>query len=418
LKSKFIDVDTFGQSACDIAVIGGGIVGVATALELSRRHSGLAVAVLEKEPALAAHQSGRNSGVIHAGVYYQPGSLKATLCKAGVAATIAFCREHGIRFEQCGKLLVATDQDELARMAALEQRCQANGIAVERLDAAELRRREPRITGLGALYVATTGITDYAAITRTMADLVRGRGGEVRTGFAVDGIEETAAGVLVRAGTQSVAARHVIVCGGVMADRLARLCGMDLDFQIVPFRGEYFRLGSDKDRIVQHLIYPIPDPNLPFLGVHLTRMIGGYVTVGPNAVLSLSRNGYGWGDISVGDLQEMLRFPGFRRLMLTQRRAGWAELRSSLSRQRYLQLCQRYCPELTLADLTPYRAGVRAQAVMRDGSLVHDFLMRETSRTIHVCNAPSPAATSAIPIARHIADRAAVLFELRSAAAI
>ncbi len=407
---------TLGQSSYDIAVIGGGIVGVATGLELSRRHSGLAVVVLEKEPVLAAHQSGRNSGVIHAGVYYQPGSLKARLCKAGVSATVAFCREHGLAFEQCGKLMVATDAAEAARMEALDQRCHANGIAVERLDASELRRREPHIAGVGALHVAATGITDYAAITRAMANLLRAGGGEVRTEFAVEGIEETVSGVVVRGGSLEVTARHVIVCAGVMADRLAKLCGIEVDFQIVPFRGEYYRLGRDKDRLVQHLIYPIPDPDLPFLGVHLTRMIGGYITVGPNAVLALSRNGYGWGDISLGDLSDMVQFSGFHRLLAAHGKAGLAELCSSLSRRRYLDLCRRYCPELTLADLQPYRSGVRAQAVMRDGSLAHDFLIRETERTIHVCNAPSPAATSAIPIARHIADRAKALFGLRPAA--
>lgn len=405
---------TLGQSSYDLAVIGGGILGVATAWEMSRRHPGMSVVVLEKEPRLAAHQSGRNSGVIHAGVYYQPGSLKARLCKAGVAATIAFCRDHGVAFAQCGKLLVATDAEELARMAALEERCHANGIAIERLDATELRRREPHISGVGALFVASTGITDYAAITRAMADRLRAGGGEIRTGFVVDAIKETASVVVVQDGGEQVVARHVIACAGVMADRIAKLCGVGDDFQIVPFRGEYYRLGPDKDRIVSHLIYPIPDPALPFLGVHLTRMIGGYVTVGPNAVLALSRNGYGWGDINARDMREMLAFDGFRRLIAAHCESGWSELRSSLSRSHYLKRCRKYCPELVLGDLQPYRSGVRAQAVLSDGSLVHDFLVRETDRTLHVCNAPSPAATSAIPIARHIADRAAARFGLRS----
>lgn len=408
-------VSNFGQSTYDVAVIGGGIIGVATALELSRRHRDLGIVVLEKEPVLAAHQSGHNSGVIHAGVYYEPGSLKAQLCKAGLQATMAFCREHGLAFEQCGKLLVATDARDLQRMNALQVRCAANGITVERLDATALSRREPHIVGVGALYVAATGITDYADITRTMAELLRARGGEIRTGFAVDGIDDGASGVVVRCGGQVVAARHAIVCVGVMADRLARSCGMDPDFQIVPFRGEYFRLRSDKDQIVRHLIYPIPDPDLPFLGVHLTRMIGGYVTVGPNAVVGLARNGYGWGDINVRDIGEMIRFPGFRRLAVTHAMAGLSELRSSLSRKHYLKLCRRYCPELTLDDLQPYRSGVRAQAVLRDGTLVHDFLIRATARTIHVCNAPSPAATSALPIARHLVDRAEAQFGLRRA---
>lgn len=405
------------MNAYDLAIIGGGIVGIATALEMSRRHPGMAIVVLEKEAAPALHQSGRNSGVIHAGVYYQPGSLKARFCKEGVAATLAFCRDNGLPVEQCGKLLVATEADELPRMRALEERCVANGIAIERLDAAELTRREPRIAGIGALFTPTTGMVDYGLVARTMAARFAEAGGELRTGFAVVSIRETPAGVTIGgAGGETLTAKHLIVAGGVMADRLARLAGMAVDFQIVPFRGEYFRLGADKDDIVRHHIYPIPDPELPFLGVHLTRMIGGYVTVGPNAVLALGRHAYGKAELSLPDLAEMVCFSGFRRVIRNNLRSGLSEMWNSLNRRAYLKLCQRYCPELTVADLTPYRPGIRAQAVMADGSLVHDFLIRETARTIHVCNAPSPAATSAIPIGRHIADRAATLFELRRAA--
>ncbi|CZT36886.1 L-2-hydroxyglutarate oxidase [Rhizobium sp. 9140] len=394
----------------DLAIIGGGIVGLSAALEISTRWPGLSIVVLEKEVEVATHQTGRNSGVIHAGVYYQPGSLKARFCKEGVEATIGFCREHGIPFEQCGKILVATAHDEVPRLAALEDRCRQNGLPVERLDAAELVRREPHIRGVGALFVPTSGIVDYGLIARTMARILAGRGVEIRTSATVETLREEADGVRLQLPQEEIRARHVIACAGIMADRLARLCGLELDFHIVPFRGEYFRLGSDKDRIVNHLIYPIPDPALPFLGVHLTKMIGGYVTVGPNAVLAFAREGYRFSDVNVHDLREMITYPGFRRLVRKNLRSGLSEMGNSISKRRYLALCRRYCPELQLDDLKPYRPGIRAQAVLADGSLVHDFLIRETHRTIHVCNAPSPAATSAMPIARDLADRAAALF--------
>ncbi len=396
--------------AYDLAIIGGGIVGLSAALEISTRWPGLSIVMLEKEAEVATHQTGRNSGVIHAGVYYQPGSLKARFCKEGVAATIGFCREHGIPFEQCGKMLVATAADEMPRLAALEDRCRENGLPVERLDAAELVRREPHIRGVGALFVPTSGIVDYGLIARTMAAILAERGVEIRTRATVETLREEADGVRIQLPREEIRARHVIACAGIMADRLARLCGLALDFRIVPFRGEYFRLGSDKDRIVNHLIYPIPDPALPFLGVHLTKMIGGYVTVGPNAVLAFAREGYRFSDVDLGDLKDMIAYRGFRRLVRNNVRSGLSEMANSLSKRRYLALCRRYCPELQLADLKPYRPGIRAQAVLADGTLVHDFLIRETHRTIHVCNAPSPAATSAMPIARDLADRAAVLF--------
>ena len=399
----------------DLAVIGGGIVGLATAMQMTERLPGLSVAVLEKEPALARHQTGRNSGVIHAGVYYQPGSLKAQFCREGVAATIGFCREHDIPFAQCGKLLVATEPDELPRMAALYDRARENGIDVERLDQAEVARREPHIRGLGGLLVKTTGIVDYAQVARTMADVVSERGGAILTSSEVAHIEESPAGVLLEVGKDRIRARQVIAAAGLQADRIARLCGVDVDFRIVPFRGEYYRLGADKDDIVNHLIYPIPDPALPFLGVHLTRMIGGYVTVGPNAVLAFAREGYGFGTVDAGDLREMIAFPGFRKVIRDNLKSGMIEMANSLLKSRYLTLCRRYCPELNLADLSPYRSGVRAQAVLADGTMVHDFLIGETARTIHVLNAPSPAATSAIPIGRHIVRLAEEKFGWKAA---
>jgi (S)-2-hydroxyglutarate dehydrogenase len=399
----------------DLAVIGGGIVGLSTAMQMTERFPGVSVAVLEKEPALARHQTGRNSGVIHAGVYYQPGSLKAQFCREGVEATTRFCRDHGIAYEQCGKLLVATEPAELPRMEALYERARSNGIDVERLDKAEVARREPRIRGLGGLFVKTTGIVDYAQVAKAMAGVVAERGGAILTSSEVAHIEEAPAGVTLEVGRDRIRARHVIAAAGLQADRIARLCGVDVDFRIVPFRGEYYRLGSDKDQIVNHLIYPIPDPELPFLGVHLTRMIGGYVTVGPNAVLAFAREGYGFGTVSLRDLREMAAFRGFRRVIRDNLKSGALEMANSLLKSRYLALCRRYCPELELSDLSPYRAGVRAQAVLADGTMVHDFLIGETQRTIHVLNAPSPAATSSIPIGRHITRLAEQKFDWKAA---
>jgi L-2-hydroxyglutarate oxidase len=390
----------------DVLVIGGGIVGLATAREVTRRMPGARVVVIEKEPSVARHQTGRNSGVIHAGVYYAPGSLKARFCRAGVDATLEFARLHQIPVEQCGKLLVATSPVELERMAALEERCRLNDMPVERLDAVALREREPNVAGLGALFVPTTGIVDYGAVCRAMAREVEAAGGEVVLGEAVRAIREGADRVTVETGARTLEARFLVACAGLQADRVARMAGLAPDFAIVPFRGEYYRLAPRHDRIVRHLIYPIPDPDLPFLGVHLTRMIDGYVTVGPNAVLGRAREGYGKGDLSLRDMAEMARFPGFWRVMRANLASGAAEMRNSLSRRRYLELCRRYAPGLELEDLLPHPAGIRAQAVMCDGTLAHDFLVRTTKRMLHVCNAPSPAATSAMPIARHLVDLA------------
>jgi (S)-2-hydroxyglutarate dehydrogenase len=399
----------------DLAVIGGGIVGLSTAMQMTERFPGISVAVLEKEPALARHQTGRNSGVIHAGVYYQPGSLKARFCHEGVEATTRFCRDHGIAYEQCGKLLVATETAELPRMEALYERARANGIDIERLDKAEVARREPRIRGLAGLFVKTTGIVDYAQVAKAMAGVVAERGGVILTSSEVAHVEETPSGVTLDVGKDRIRARHVIAATGLQADRIAQLCGVDVDFRIVPFRGEYYRLGSDKDQIVNHLIYPIPDPELPFLGVHLTRMIGGYVTVGPNAVLAFAREGYGFGTANLRDLREMVAFRGFRKVIRDNLKSGALEMANSLLKSRYLALCRRYCPELELSDLLPYRSGVRAQAVLADGAMVHDFLIGESERTIHVLNAPSPAATSSIPIGRHITRLAEQKFDWKAA---
>lgn len=396
----------------DIVIIGGGIVGISSAWQLKRRFPDAAVLLVEKEAALARHQTGHNSGVIHAGVYYAPGSLKADFCKRGAAQTIQFCREHGLLFDQCGKLLVATDALEYERMGVLQDRCVLNGITVERLDEADLRKSEPNITGLGALRVDQTGITDFPKICAKMAGIFISLGGEIRTGYEVRDIEETGRQVRIRGGSNDIQSRYILACGGLMADRLARMTGIDVDFQIVPFRGEYYRLPDRMNTIVRHLIYPIPDPDLPFLGVHLTRMIDGSVTLGPNAVLGWKREGYGRVNFDLKDCLEMVTFPGFWKVIGEHLGSGLQEIRDSVFKSGYLERVRKYCPAVTLKDLHPYPAGIRAQAVKRDGTLVHDFLFAESDRSFHVCNAPSPAATSAMPIGEFITDRIAEKFGL------
>lgn len=389
----------------DYCVVGGGIIGLSTAMQLIGRRPGASVLVLEKETRLAAHQTGHNSGVIHAGVYYAPGSLKATLCRRGAQATKDFCTEHGIPFEVCGKLLVATDAVESARMDGLETRARENGIATERLDAAELRRREPEVRGLGALFVPSTGIVDYRRICEAMARAVQAAGGVIRTGVAVTGIVERGGAVTIDTASGPIVARRLVVCAGLQSDRLARMAGFRIDHRILPFRGEYYRLPPGRSGIVRHLIYPVPDPDLPFLGIHLTRMIDGSVTVGPNAVLGLSREGYRKGAVNAADLLEAMGFRGTWRTLRQNWRAGVMEMRNSLFKRAYLEQCRKYCPSLGLEDLLPYEAGIRAQAVASDGSLIHDFLFLDSERMLHVCNAPSPGATSAIPIGEMIVDR-------------
>lgn len=396
----------------DLVLIGGGIVGVSTAWQLKQRFPDAAILLVEKEAALACHQTGHNSGVIHAGVYYQPGSLKADFCRRGAALTLEFCREHSLPFEQCGKLLVATDDLESERMADLAERCRQNRIEIQRLSEGELKRREPHITGAGALFVPATGITDYRKITAKMAELFTALGGEVKSGQPVAALQEKADGVTLQVGAETVQSRGLVACGGLMADRLAIQMGIEIDFRIVPFRGEYYRLASRHNRIVNHLIYPIPDPDLPFLGVHLTRMIDGAVTVGPNAVLGWKREGYGRFNLDLRDCLEMVMFPGFWKVIRANLASGLGEFRDSLYRPGYLKRVRKYCPELTLADLRPYPAGIRAQAVKNDGSLVHDFLFAESDRSFHVCNAPSPAATSAMPIGEYLCDKVAAKFRL------
>jgi L-2-hydroxyglutarate oxidase len=395
-------------SAYDCIVLGGGIVGLSTAWQLQERQRGKRILLLEKEREPARHQTGRNSGVIHAGIYYEPGSLKARFCREGLGATLRFCRENGIAAEQCGKLLVATSPAEEERMDALFERARLNGLDVERLDADELREREPAVTGTGAIFLRNTGIVDYREVASALARRFEAAGGEIRLGEQATGLEESAEGLLVRTASGArFRTRFLVACCGLQADRVARLMGIDAGVRIVPFRGEYFRLSSRFDDTFRHLVYPIPDPELPFLGVHITRMIGGGVTVGPNAVLGWKREGYGRVNVGARDAWEVLSYPGAWRLVSANLARGLVELRNSLWTRGFLAEVRKYCPGIEAQDLRPHPAGVRAQAVLPDGTMVHDFLFAETGRSLHVLNAPSPAATSALPIGRHVCERVA-----------
>ncbi|KNC92885.1 L-2-hydroxyglutarate oxidase [Trabulsiella odontotermitis] len=396
----------------DFVIIGGGIIGMSTAMQLAGVYPDARIALLEKESAAAQHQTGHNSGVIHAGVYYTPGTLKAQFCLAGNRATKAFCEQNNIRFETCGKMLVATSPQEMERMRALWDRTAENQLERYWLSAEELREREPNIRGLGGIFVPSSGIVSYRDVTEAMARRFRDSGGEIIYGAEVSALREHATGVVIRTKQgQEFEASTLITCAGLMADRLVSMLGRDPGFIICPFRGEYFRLAPQHNRIVNHLIYPIPDPAMPFLGVHLTRMIDGSVTVGPNAVLAFKREGYRKRDISLYDTLEILRSPGIRRVLNGNLRAGLNEMKNSLCKSGYLRLVQKYCPSLRAEDLQPWPAGVRAQAVSPDGKLIDDFLFVTTPRSIHTCNAPSPAATSAIPIGAHIVSKVQSLLD-------
>lgn len=388
----------------DYAVVGAGIVGLAVARALQAREAGASVLVLDKERAVAMHQTGHNSGVIHAGVYYEPGSLKARLCRAGLERTVEYCRAHGIAYEQCGKLIVAVDDQQVARLRALYERARTNGVPVELLDGPELRAREPAIAGLGALYVRETGFVDYPGMCRQMATDIAA-GGELRLGVGVRAVHEKTDFALVETDAGEFRAGRVVVCAGLQADRLLRASGHAPDFAIVPFRGDYYALPASRNTLIRHHIYPVPDPSLPFLGIHLTRMVSGGVTLGPSAMLALAREDYRKTGLDIRDALEAARYPGLWRVLARYPRAGLSELGCALSRRLYLRAARRYCPSLTLDDLLPWQSGIRAQALSRDGRLIHDFLLHQTARTLHVCNAPSPAATAALPIADEIVSR-------------
>ena len=387
----------------DVAVIGGGIVGMATAMALAGERR--SVVVLEAESRLAAHQSGNNSGVIHAGLYYKPGSLKARNCVAGREAMYRFCAEHGIRAERCGKLVVATEERELPRLDELERRGGANGLeGIERLGPEAIREREPYAAGVAGLWVPQTGIVNYGAVTRAMADVVRRSGGEIHTGARVHGCRPLPDGILLESARGETMCRVLVNCAGLQSDRVARRCGVDPRVAIVPFRGEYYALVPDRRALVRSLIYPVPDPAFPFLGVHFTRTPAGTVEAGPNAVLALEREGYRAADVSLRDLADMARFPGFWRMCAQNWRTGLAEMYRSASASAFVQALRKLVPAVERADVRYLRAGVRAQAVAADGALLDDFHVVESPRAVHVLNAPSPAATASITIGRTIAD--------------
>ena len=386
------------------AVVGGGIIGTAVARRLLAERPDAEVTVLEKEDRLAAHQTGRNSGVVHAGLYYEPGSLKATLCRRGVALLKEFCAEHGLPYDEVGKVLVALDGAEEQRLGAIAERARANGVpGVRVIDRAELRELEPHVTGVAALHSPTTAIVDYVSVTERLAADARTAGATVRTRFEVAAFR-SADGVVVVAGTsgEEVVADRVVLCAGLQVDRLARLAGDDDAPRIVPFRGEYYALTPGKRALVNGLVYPVPDPRYPFLGVHLTPRFDGEVLVGPNAVLALAREGYRWRDVSPAELAAIARFPGFRRFARQHWRTGLAEMRGSLSKKAYTAAARRYVPELTVDDMVPAAAGIRAQALESDGSLVDDFRITRRGAVVAVRNAPSPAATSSLAIAEHL----------------
>lgn len=387
-----------------IGVVGAGIVGLAVARELAQGQAPAVVTVLEKERDVATHQSGHNSGVVHAGVYYAPGSLKARLCREGGERLERYCAQRGIAFERCGKLIVARGSDELGRLDELERRARANGVpGLRRLAADAMRQIEPHVRGIAALHSPQTAIVDYRVVASAYAADVRAAGGEVRCGFQVVSVSRRAGEVRVRSGGGAeLAFDRLIVCAGLHADRLARLAGAAAEPQIVPFRGEYYRLLPAREHLVRGLIYPVPDPAYPFLGVHFTRRVAGGVEIGPNAVLALGREAYRWSDVVARDVVETLRYPGLRRLARRHWRAGAAELWGSLSRRAFVARARSYIPGLVVADVEPAPAGVRAQALDRDGSLVDDFRIDVIPGVVLVRNAPSPAATAALAIADHI----------------
>jgi L-2-hydroxyglutarate oxidase LhgO len=398
-----------GLTKVDAVIIGGGIVGLATGLALLASKPGSTAVVLEKEGSVAAHQTGRNSGVIHAGLYYKPGSLKARACARGRSLLERFCEEHGVKFERCGKIVVATTEEEVPRLDELERRGKANGLAgIKRITAEELKEHEPNARGVAALFVAETGIVDYKEVAQAYARELARRGGELRTGAKATGITRRDGRVIVQSTAGDVEARVLVSCAGLASDRVARMAGLDVDVQIVPFRGEYWMLAPERAHLVKNLIYPVPDPAFPFLGVHFTRRIGAThsVEAGPNAVLALKREGYTRTSFNMKDAWDTATWPGFWRMAGKHWRAGMGEQWRSFSRRAFAKACAALVPEIQESDLAPGGAGVRAQALARSGALVDDFALAEGERMVHVLNAPSPAATASLAIGEEIAAKA------------
>jgi L-2-hydroxyglutarate oxidase LhgO len=397
------------DSSYNVIVIGGGVVGLAVALEITHRFPHLRLLVLEKEDGVARHQSGHNSGVIHSGVYYKPGSLKARLCMAGAAAMIEFCRGHGIPHKVCGKVVVATSPDELPQLEDLRQRGEANGLTGLRLiGPEELREIEPHAAGLQALLVPSTGVTDYVAVCQKYSELISDAGGTILTSALVTGLKRLPDEIVVETSRGAFTTTSLINCAGLFSDRISRMAGDDPQVMIVPFRGEYYDLIPERASLVRALIYPVPDPRFPFLGVHFTRRISGKVDAGPNAVLALQREGYRRSDVSLRDLGSFVAFPGFWHMAAQHWRSGFDEFHRSLSKAAFVRALQRLLPEVREEDLVPGASGVRAQALKRDGVLVDDFRFVQSGKILHVLNVPSPAATASLTIGRTIVDTACV----------
>jgi L-2-hydroxyglutarate oxidase len=402
------------DSRHSVIIIGGGIVGLGVALEITRRFPHLRLLLLEKEDRVARHQSGHNSGVIHSGVYYKPGSMKARLCVAGAAAMVEFCREHGVAHEVCGKVIVATTAEELPGLDELRRRGEANGLSgLRMIGPEELREIEPRAVGKGALVVPSTGITDYARVSDKYAQLISTRGGTVMTSAAATGIRRLEDEIVVETMRGTFSTKALINCAGLYSDRICRMAGDDPGVIIIPFRGEYYDLVPERASLVRALIYPVPDPRFPFLGVHFTRRISGKVDAGPNAVLALAREGYRHRDISLRDMASALGFPGFWRMARKNWRNGLDEFRRSLSKPLFVRALQRLLPEINEKDLVPGGSGVRAQALTPDGALVDDFQFVPSGKVLHVLNVPSPAATASLAIGQAIVDTAAISLGLK-----
>ncbi|HTZ84120.1 MAG TPA: L-2-hydroxyglutarate oxidase [Candidatus Acidoferrales bacterium] len=396
------------DSRCDVLIIGGGVVGLAVALEITRQFPRRRLLLIEKEDQVARHQSGHNSGVIHSGVYYKPGSLKARLCVAGAAAMVEFCQTHGIPHTVCGKVIVATRDDELSRLEDLRKRGEANGLTGLRLVGPdELKEIEPHASGLQALVVPSTGTTDYAVVCQRYAELITANGGKVLTGTSATAIRRSESEIVVETSSGAFAVSALINCAGLYSDRIARMAGDDPGIKIIPFRGEYYDLVPERGSLVRALIYPVPDPRFPFLGVHFTRRITGKVDAGPNAVFALAREGYRHSDINGGDLLDSVTYGGFWRMAGKYWRNGVGEWHRSLSKAAFVRALQRLLPEVKESDLVPGGSGVRAQALKPDGALVDDFQFVPSGKVLHVLNVPSPAATASLMIGKTIVDTAA-----------
>lgn len=394
-------------TSCDTLIVGGGIVGLATAYEVTNRYPQQRVIVLEKEPTVAAHQTGHNSGVLHSGIYYKPGTLRATNCRAGKLAMQTFCQEHGIPFDICGKVIVAVDQNEVPLLENIYQRGQQNGVQCQRIGVERLKELEPHAAGVAAIHVPEAGIVNYRKVTEKLAEIVAARGSEVLTSTRFITLHRDGGEQVMETSRGEFRAKYVVTCAGLQSDRVAAKTGMKLPEHILPFRGEYYELKPEVEHLCRNLIYPVPNPNFPFLGVHFTRMVDGGVECGPNAVLAFAREGYRKLDINLYDLGEALAYRGFQKLAWKYWRIGLGEMWRSFSKAAFVKALQRLMPEIRSEHLVPARAGVRAQAVTPQGQLADDFLIESSDCVINICNAPSPAATSSLNIGKLVVDRLA-----------